>query len=55
MNSIYGRPRRNPNRWMINHVPVMKTRPRGDYWIVAVSTFVLVVGCVWFAWALRLM
>lgn len=48
------RPYKNPNRWMINHVPVMMEKPRLDYWAIAIGMFTVVGACVWFAWALTM-
>lgn len=49
------RPYKNPNRWTINHVPVMRAKPRIDYFACVIG-FVVGIGVpAWFAWALWMM
>jgi len=47
------RPYKNPNRWTINHVPVMREKPRFDYWLYAFCFAEVIAVIVWLAWALR--
>lgn len=48
------RPYKNPNRWMINHVPVMREKPRLSYWVCALAFVEVIAATVWFAWALTM-
>lgn len=46
------RPYKNPNRWMINRVPVMQERHFA--WDLALAFVGLLFAAAWFAWALYL-
>lgn len=48
MNSVYGRPRENANRWMINVVPVMPKK-RIDWALIVeiIYLFFAVAYCFW--------
>lgn len=51
MNRIYGRPRSNPNRWMINYVPVVPHKRKID-WLVVIGLVEIFALAVWAVWAL---
>ena len=46
------RPYKNPNRWMINHVPVRQEKHFD--WSLALAFVALLFAAAWFAWALYL-
>ena len=46
------RPYKNPNRWMINHVPVMQLKHFD--WSLALAFVGIIAASAWFAWALSL-
>lgn len=50
MDRVYGRPYKNPNRWMVTRCYV-KEKCRID-WSLVIAFPVLVAASAWFAWAL---
>lgn len=45
------RPYKNPNRWMVNYVPVMREKRWFD-WLPALAAIEALAIVVWFTWLL---
>lgn len=50
---VYGRPYKNPNRWMVTQCYVKEERHIN--WALVIAILTMLAACAWFAWALHMM